>query len=71
MRRLTELAGALGAALDELGAFLRRCRPTRLILNETIPEAANLPSYGEPINIENAKEGGIGCSRNRRNAIGT
>jgi glc operon protein GlcG len=56
MRRLTVLAGAVGAALLMSSTAFAQVPPDPANPNETIPEAANLPSYGEPINTENAKK---------------
>ena len=56
MRRLTVLAGALGAALLMSSAAFAQVPPDPANPNEAIPEAANLPAYGESINIENAKK---------------
>jgi glc operon protein GlcG len=56
MRRLTLMAGAVCVALlTSTGAFAQ-VPPDPANPNETIPEASNLPAYGEPINIENAKK---------------
>ena len=61
MRRLTMLAGALGAALlMSSGAFAQvPADPSNP--NEAIPEASNPPPYGEPINIETAKKAAAGA----------
>ena len=61
MRRLTVLAGALGAALlMSSGAFAQvPADPNNP--NEAIPEASNPPPYGEPINIETAKKAAAGA----------
>jgi glc operon protein GlcG len=56
MRRLTVLAGALGAALLMSSGSFAQVPPDPANPNETIPEASNLPAYGESINIENAKK---------------
>ena len=56
MRRLTVLAGALGTALLMSSAAFAQVPPDPANPNEAIPEAANLPAYGELINIENAKK---------------
>jgi uncharacterized protein GlcG (DUF336 family) len=56
MRRLTVLAGALGTALLMSSAAFAQVPPDPANPNEAIPEAANLPAYGESINIENAKK---------------
>ncbi len=56
MRRLTMLAGALGAALLMSSGSFAQVPPDPANPNETIPEASNLPAYGESINIENAKK---------------
>ena len=56
MRRLTTLAGAVGVALlMSSGAFAQvPADPNNP--NETVPEAMNPPTYGEPINLETAKK---------------
>ena len=61
MRRLNVLAGVLGATLlVSSGAFAQvPADPNNP--NETIPDAMNLPSYGEPINIETAKKAAAGA----------
>ena len=56
MRRLTMLAGALGAALLISSGAYAQVPADPANPNETIPEASNLPAYGESINIENAKK---------------
>lgn len=56
MIRLTAMAGAVCAALlMSTGAFAQ-VPPDPNNPNETIPEAANAPPYGEPINTETAKK---------------
>jgi uncharacterized protein GlcG (DUF336 family) len=50
------LAGALGTALLMSSAAFAQVPPDPANPNEAIPEAANLPAYGESINIENAKK---------------
>ena len=56
MRRLTMIAGALGAALlMSTGAFAQvPADPANP--NETIPEASNPPPYGADINLATAKK---------------
>ena len=63
MRRLNVLAGVFGAALlMSSGAFAQvPADPNNP--NETIPDAIDLPSYGEPINIETAKKAARGRDR--------
>lgn len=57
MRRMTMMAGALGAALlMSSGTFAQVPPPDPANPNEAIPEASNPPPYGEPINTENAKK---------------
>jgi glc operon protein GlcG len=61
MRRLTVLAGAIGAALLlSSGAFAQvPADPNNP--NEAIPDALTPPPYGETINIENAKKAAAGA----------
>ena len=61
MRRLTMLAGALGAALlMSSGAFAQvPADPNNP--NEAIPDAMAPPAYGETISIENAKKAAAGA----------
>jgi glc operon protein GlcG len=56
MRRSMILAAALSTALlASTGAFAQ-VPPDPANPNETVPDAANAPPYGEPINLENAKK---------------
>jgi glc operon protein GlcG len=56
MRRLTMMAGALCVALlTSTGAFAQ-VPPNPNNPNDTIPDAASPPPYGEPINLETAKK---------------
>jgi glc operon protein GlcG len=61
MSRLTITAGAVCVALlTSTGAFAQvQADPNNP--NENIPEAMNLPSYGEPINTETAKKVAAGA----------
>lgn len=61
MRRLTVLAGAIGAALLlSSGAFAQvPADPNNP--NEAIPDGLTPPPYGETINIENAKKAAAGA----------
>ena len=61
MRRLTMLAGALGAALLMSSGALAQVPADPSNPNEAIPEASNPPPYGEPINIETAKKAAAGA----------
>lgn len=62
MRRLTLLAGALGVALlTSSGAFAQAPPADPSNPNETLPDAANPPPYGEPINLEGAKKAAAGA----------
>jgi glc operon protein GlcG len=56
MRRFSLMAGALCVALITGTAAFAQVPPDPANPNETIPEAANAPPYGEPINTENAKK---------------
>jgi glc operon protein GlcG len=62
MRRMTMMAGALGAALlISTGAFAQVPPPDPANPNETIPEASNPPPYGDTIGIEAAKKAAAGA----------
>lgn len=56
MRRLTVLAGALGAALLMSSGALAQVPADPNNPNEAVPDALSPPPYGETINIENAKK---------------
>jgi len=56
MRRLTVLAGALGAALLMSSGAYAQVPPDPNNPNENVPDAMNPPAYGETINTENAKK---------------
>ena len=56
MRRLTVLAGALGAALLMSSAAFAQVPADPNNPNENIPEASNPPPMAPPINIETAKK---------------
>jgi glc operon protein GlcG len=56
MRRLTVLAGALGAALLLSSGALAQVPADPNNPNEAVPDALSPPPYGETINIENAKK---------------
>jgi glc operon protein GlcG len=56
MRRLTMLAGALGAALLMSSGALAQVPADPNNPNEAVPDALSPPPYGEPINTENAKK---------------
>jgi glc operon protein GlcG len=56
MRRLTMLAGALGAALLMSSAAFAQVPADPNNPNEAVPDTLNPPAYGEPINTENAKK---------------
>ena len=61
MRRLSILAGALGAALLLSSGAFAQVPPDPNNPNEAIPEASNPPPYGESINIETAKKAAAGA----------
>lgn len=70
MRRLTLVAAAFGAALlTGTGAFAQMPPADSNNPNEAVPEAANPPPYGEPINLETAKKAvaAAAAEANRRN----
>src|SRR5271163_1617564 len=68
MRRLTLVAAAFGAALlTGTGAFAQMPPADSNNPNEAVPEAANPPPYGEPINLETAKKAVAAAAANRRN----
>lgn len=56
MRRLTVLAGALGAALLVSSGAYAQVPADPNNPNEAVPDAFNPPAYGETINTENAKK---------------
>jgi uncharacterized protein GlcG (DUF336 family) len=56
MRRLSVIAGALGAALLLSSGAFAQVPPDPSNPNETVPEAMNPPAYGEPINLATAKK---------------
>ena len=56
MRRLTVLAGALGATLLMASGAYAQVPPDPNNPNENVPDAMNPPAYGEVINTENAKK---------------
>ena len=60
--RLTIMTGALCVALlTSLGAVAQVPPPDPANPNEAIPEASNLPPYGDTINIETAKKAAAGA----------
>jgi glc operon protein GlcG len=56
MRRLTMLAGALGAALLMSSGAFAQVPPDSNNPNEAVPDAMAPPPYGETINTETAKK---------------
>jgi glc operon protein GlcG len=56
MRRLTVLAGALGAVLVLSSGAFAQVPPDPNNPNEKMPEASNPPPYGATINLETAKK---------------
>jgi len=56
MRRLTVLAGALGAALLMSSVSFAQVPPDPANPNEAIPDAVNVVPYGETINLADAKK---------------
>ncbi len=56
MRRLTVLAGALGAALLMSSSVFAQVPADPANPNETIPDAVNVVPYGETINLADAKK---------------
>src|SRR5271169_778033 len=56
MRRLTLVAAAFGVALLTGSGAFAQVPPDPNNPNEAVPEAANPPPYGEPINLETAKK---------------
>ena len=61
MRRSTLMAGAVCVALFTGTAAFAQVPPDPNNPNETLPEALNVPAYGEPINIETAKKVAAGA----------
>ena len=60
--RLTMMTGALCVALlTSIGAVAQVPPPDPANPNEAIPEASNLPPYGDTINIETAKKAAAGA----------
>lgn len=56
MRRLTMIAGALCVALLAGTSAMAQVPADPANPNEAVPDAANAPPYGEPINLETAKK---------------
>jgi glc operon protein GlcG len=61
MRRLTVIAGAVGAALLMSSGAFAQVPPDPNNPNENIPEGMTPAAYGEPINIETAKKAAAGA----------
>jgi glc operon protein GlcG len=61
MSRLTIMAGAVGIAFLTSTQVFAQVQADPNNPNEAIPEAMNLPSYGEPINTETAKKVAAGA----------
>ena len=61
MRRLTVLAGAIGAALLLSSGAVAQVPADPNNPNEAIPDGLTPPPYGETINIENAKKAAAGA----------